>query len=137
MPVSFAFNVVSKVFKRKLTLYRAETNEENIGDKFVEELTDAVREIQNAVKWPKKMKFHAEDKEKFKNATSCWICEEEFKDEDKKVRDHCHFTGKFRGAAHESCNLRCRKPKFTPVFFHNLKGYDAHFIVKALGEDSR
>ena len=134
VPVSFAFNVVSKVFKRKLTLYRAETNEENIGDKFVEELTDAVREIQNAVKWPKKMKFYAEDKEKFKNATACWICEEDFKDEDKKVRDHCHFTGKFRGAAHESCNLQCRKPKFTPVFFHNLKGYDAHFIVKALGK---
>ena len=71
--------------------------------------------------------------EKFEQATVCWICEKPFEVGDKRVRDHCHFTGKFRGAAHEKCNLLCKAPKFTPVFFHNLKGYDAHFIVKALG----
>ena len=52
----------------------------------------------------------------------------------KKVRDHCHFTGKFRGAAHNICNLQFKKPKFTPVIFHNLSGYDAHLFVKNLGK---
>ena len=50
------------------------------------------------------------------------------------MRDHCHFTGKFRGAAHNICNLQFKKPKFTPVFFHNLSGYDAHLFVKNLGK---
>ena len=51
----------------------------------------------------------------------------------KKVRDHCHFTGRYRGAAHNSCNLRYRKPNFMPVVFHNLSGYDSHLFVKNLG----
>ena len=50
-----------------------------------------------------------------------------------KVRDHCHFTGRYRGAAHNSCNLKYRKPNFTPVAFHNLSGYDAHLSIKNLG----
>ena len=68
--------------------------------------------------------------------TKCWICNGEFSDKDddyKKVRDHCHFTGKFRGAAHNKCNLKYKKPKFTPVVFHNLSGYDSHLFIKNLG----
>ena len=49
-----------------------------------------------------------------------------------KVRDHCHFAGKYRGAAHNSCNLLCRKPMILPVIFHNLQGYDSHLIIKQL-----
>ena len=50
-----------------------------------------------------------------------------------KVRDHCHFTGKFLGAAHNNCNLNRNYYKFKiPVFFHNGKGYDAHFIIQEL-----
>ena len=50
-----------------------------------------------------------------------------------KVRDHCHYTGKYRGAANNSCNLKYRKPKFIPVVFHNLSGYDSHLFIKKLG----
>ena len=67
----------------------------------------------------------------------CWICGGKFtKDDDKdnyKVRDHCHYTGWFSGAAHNLCNIRYMKPNFTPIFFHNLSGYDAHLFVKNLG----
>ena len=56
------------------------------------------------------------------------------KETEKKVRDHCHFTAKYRGAAHKICNLQFKKPKFTPVIFHNLSGYDAHLFVKNLGK---
>ena len=50
------------------------------------------------------------------------------------MRDHCHFTGKYRGAAHNKCNLECRKPLILPVVFHNLQGYDAHLFIKKLGK---
>ena len=71
----------------------------------------------------------------FENANKCWICHGEFTAEDnyKKVRDHCHFTGKYRGAAHNKCNLQYKKPKFIPVVFHNLSGYDSHLFIKNLG----
>ena len=51
-----------------------------------------------------------------------------------KVRDHCHFTGKYRGAARNSCNLQCRKPLILPVIFHNLQGYDSHLFIKQLAK---
>ena len=53
-----------------------------------------------------------------------------------KVRDHCHFTGKYRDAAHNQCNLKCRKPLILPVVFHNLQGYDSHLFIKQLAKVS-
>ena len=53
-----------------------------------------------------------------------------------KVRDHCHFTGKYRGAAHNSCNLQFRNPLILPVIFHNLQGYDSHLFIKQLAKVS-
>ena len=49
-----------------------------------------------------------------------------------KVRDHCHSTGKYRGAAHSICNLRYKTPKEIPVVFHNSSTYDYHFIIEEL-----
>ena len=80
------------------------------------------------------MIFTEEDQHKFEKAKFCWICRGEFRESQKKVRDHCHFTGKFRGAAHNKCNLQFKKPKFTPVIFHNISGYDSHLFVKNLGK---
>ena len=50
-----------------------------------------------------------------------------------RVRDHCHYTGRYRGPAHNSCNLKYRKPKSISVFFHNLSGYDSHLFIKKIG----
>ena len=52
-----------------------------------------------------------------------------------KVRDRCHYTGKYKGAAHDICNLRYKVPKEIPVVFHNLSPYDYHFIIKELAEE--
>ena len=69
----------------------------------------------------------------------CHICEQDFNVDEKtgiifKVRDHCHFTGEFRGAAHNECNLKCKKPLVLPVIFHNLQGYDSHLFIKQLAK---
>ena len=68
---------------------------------------------------------------KHNNATHCHICEGELGDD--KVVDHCHLTGRYRGAAHSKCNLEFKVPKFFPVIFHNLSGYDSHLFIKKLG----
>ena len=71
------------------------------------------------------------DKLVYDNSTLCHICNEELSKD--RVQDHCHQTGKFRGAAHEACNLKYKIPKFFPVVFHNLSGYDSHLFTKKLG----
>ena len=84
----------------------------------------------------KKMIFGKKEEKQFEKETRCWICKEEFDDKDKnkeKVKDHCHYTGRYRGAAHNLCNLNHRKPNSMPVVFHNLSGYDSHLIIKNLG----
>ena len=71
----------------------------------------------------------------------CYICEKEFCTDDddnkqyQKVRDHCHYTEKFRGAAHSICNIRYKTPKEIPVVFHNGSIYDYYFIIKQLAKE--
>ena len=75
-----------------------------------------------------------EEEEKFQLANSCWICSKLFDVGDEKVRDHCHRTGKYRGAAHFSCNANSKLSKKVPVIFHNLRGYESHLIIKEVGK---
>ena len=81
------------------------------------------------------MIYGKEERGAYKSATRCYICQREFGESDKlaKVRDHCHLTGRYRGAAHSECNLAIRTPKFVPVVFHNLEGYDSHLFIRNLG----
>ena len=80
-----------------------------------------------------------------KKQNVCYICKKEFNTDknDKntfklchKVRDHCHYTGKYREAARNICNLRYKIPKEIPVVFHNGPTYDYHFIIKELAKES-
>ena len=66
-----------------------------------------------------------EEKKLFQKSNNCWICKKFIYNDKEKVRDHCHVTGKFRGAAHESCNLDFKVTKKVPVIFHNLRSYDS------------
>ena len=69
----------------------------------------------------------------YKRATKCHICFKPFGDKG-KVRDHCHYSGLYRGAAHFSCNLQYKIPSYIPVVFHNLAGYDAHLFIRELAK---
>ena len=118
--------------------YTAESPDDNIPWLFIESLESDIKEIYNKFKIPKKMVMTPEDEIDYEKATHCHICEGKLKKtddkKDKKVRDHCHLTGKFRGAAHNKCNLKFKIPKFYPVIFHNLSGYDSHLFIKNLGK---
>ena len=132
-PSSFCYYIKcfdDEVYKPKLVSYTGE----DAAQKFVEMLEEDIKIITNIPE--KKIIFGKKEKERFDKETKCWICNEEF-DDDIKVRDHCHFTGRYRGAAHNSCNLKYRKPNFTPVVFHNLSGYDSHLFIKNLGFSER
>ena len=77
-----------------------------------------------------------------KNQETCLFCGDSLMKQNYKdcVKDHCHITGKYRGAAHNSCNLKLRiKPKTDqiPVVFHNLRGYDAHHLMQAMSQLQR
>ena len=67
---------------------------------------------------------------------TCHICEKPFDDLSRKVAEHDHLTGQFRGAANNDCNLNYQNPRFIPIFFHNLAGYDAHLFTKQFGVDN-
>ena len=68
------------------------------------------------------------DKLVYENSTLCHIYNKELGNN--RVRDHCHLSGKSRGAAHEVCNLKYKVPKFFPVVFHHLSGNDSNLFIK-------
>ena len=70
---------------------------------------------------------------KYKRSTKCHICYKPFTLKDPKVRDHCHYTGLYRGPAHSLCNLRYKIPSYIPVVFYNLSEYDDHLFIRELG----
>ena len=75
-----------------------------------------------------------EEKNLFQKSNNCWVCKKFINNDKEKVRDHCYVTGKFRGAAHESCNINFQLTKKVPVIFHNLRAYDSHLLFHELDQ---
>ena len=119
--------------RKQLKSYiKTKPEDPDVIDVFIKWLEDDVKYIANIK--PKKMIFTKEEEKQFNMASDCWICGEELGND--RVRDHCHYTGCYRGAAHNTCNLKYRKPESVPVFFHNLTGYDSHLFIKKLGSSN-
>ena len=66
--------------------------------------------------------------------TKCWVCVNDYVDNDVKERDLCHFTGKYRGSAHRDCNINVKLNCNIPVLFHNQNKYHSHLIMQVLGK---
>ena len=112
-------------------LYRGE----DCMDVFVQKMIEVKDRILDKMQENKDIIMRAEDWRDFKTATKCFICGQAFKEGDKKCRDHCHFTGKYRGCAHDDCNLQFSMRYYKiPVFLHNLKNYDSHLIIERAHE---
>ena len=136
IPISFCINVKcfdDSIYKPRLVTFTAKSEDDDIGQTFVDKLEEITKLIyQQFLKFPKKMVYTKGDEKKHSAATTCHICEQKFNQGEYKVRDHCHITGKYRGAAHEVCNLNYKVPNFIPVYLHNLSGYDCHLFIKKL-----
>ena len=122
-------NCSSDESKNKISYYKGD----DCMKKFCKDLREYSTKIINYVK-KKMISLTTGEKVHYNKQKVCYICKKEFHDNDnnkkqQKVRDHCHYTGKYRGAAHNICNLRYKVPKEIPVVFHNGCTYDYHFIV--------
>ena len=121
-------------YTKPIQIYRGEKSVY----KFMENILEEVKYCKRVMKkyFNKPLRMTEENEQEFKKATTCHICDKKYTEKDTRVRDHCHITGKFRGSAHQECNLKLRiNPKEIkiPVIFHNLKGYDSHFIMQEIG----
>ena len=148
---SFGYKVVchaDQSYSKPVQIYRGE----DAIEKFIEEMFEEVRSCQSVMRehFNKPLIMTEENERDFKNSITCYICGRRYKMDEKyaeeingekpknsPVRDHSHITGKYRGSAHNFCSLKLRlNPEYIkiPVIFHNLKGYDSHFIMQKIGK---
>ena len=122
-------------YSKYSSIYRGE----NAVYKFMEKMLEEVEYCKAVIKkhFNKPLVMTEVDEQHFKTMDGCHICGEKYTNKDVCVRDHCHITGKFRGSAHQECNLKLRiKPENLkiPIIFHNHRGYDSHFTMQRIGE---
>ncbi|XP_075158156.1 uncharacterized protein LOC142231433 [Haematobia irritans] len=129
-PCAFSFYIKCSV-DSSLDRFKIYTGED-AGEKFVKYLDLECRDIYERYLSLKKpmCPLSPIEESSFHAAQLCHICDKNL-DTD-RVRDHCHITGKYRGAAHNECNLNYKIPKFIPIFFHNFSSYDCHLFIKDL-----
>ena len=134
IPCSYACKVVciDNRFSKLIVVYR----DKNAAFEFI-------RAILKESKYCKKIRkkhfnenliMSEEEEQLFQKSNSCWICKKLIDNNDEKVRDHCHITGTFRGAAHWSFNGNFQLTEKAPVIFHNLRGYESHLIFSELNK---
>ena len=107
-------------------------------ERFCKDLKEHVTKIINYIK-KEMIPLTDEENKSYKKQKVCHICKKGFCTDDDnkkyhKVRDHCHYTGKYIGAADSIRNLRYKTPKEIPIVFHDGPTYDYHFIIKELAK---
>ena len=121
--------------KNKLDCYRGK----DCVERFCKDLKEHATKIINYEK-KEMIPSTSEERKLHHKQKVCYMCKKEFSSDDgsasnkkyHKVRDHCHFTGKYRGAAHDICNLTYKTQNEILIAFHNGAAYDYHFIIKEL-----
>ena len=130
IPSGFCYHIKcfeDTLYSQQVTFVK-EVNDNDVAQIFIGTLEKNINEIYKKFKFPKSMIMTMNDKFVYDNFTICHIWNEELGKD--KVRDHCHLSVKFRGAAHEVCHLKYTVSKFFPVVFHKLSGYDSHIFIK-------
>ena len=135
VPCSFAYKVVciDDRFSKPIFVFRGK----NAVYIFIKAILEEYKYCKKVMKKHLKKNWIISEEEEhlFQQSNSCcWICEKLIDNDDEKVRDHCHITGKFRGAAYWTCNINLQLTKKVPVIFHNLRGYDSYLIFDELNK---
>ena len=128
VPCSYAYKIVciDDKFSKPIVIYRGE----NAAYEFIKAILKEYKYCKKLMKkdFNKNLIMSEELEFLFKQSNSCYICKKSIDNDNEKVRNHCHVTGKFRGATHWSCNINFQLTKKIPVIFHNLRVYDSHLI---------
>src|SRR6266568_1806690 len=135
IPCSYGYKVVC-VLDDKLSDQYKTYRGENCIEKFFESLfEEGDRIAARFVRYRniEDMIITKRQQKEYESEMDCYICKQSFTDDNYKVRDHCHVTGLYRGAACNKCNLKLKLRKRIPVLFHNLRGYDSHLLMQKLG----
>ena len=132
VPCSYAYKVVciDDKYSKSIVVYRGV----NAAYEFIKSILKKHKYCKKIMKdqFNKNLIMTEKEEYLFQQSNNCWICKKLIDNEDEKVRDHCHVTGKFRGVAHWDCNINFQLTKKVPVIFHNLKSYDSHLIFSEL-----
>ena len=132
VPCSYAYKVVciDERFSKAIVVYRVK----DAAYEFIKAILKEYKHCKKIMKehFNKNLVMTEEEEYLFQQSNNCWICKKLIDNDDEKVRDHCHITKKFRGAAHWDCNINFQLTKKIPVIFHNLEGYDSHLIFNEL-----
>ena len=132
IPCSFVYKIVciDDRFSKPIIIYTGE----NAAYAFIKAILEEYKYCKKILKkrFNENVIMTDEEEDLFQKANNCWICKKLIDNVEEKVRDHCQVTGKFRGAAHKSCNLNFKLTKKVSVLFHNLRGYDSHLIFNEL-----
>ena len=125
VPCSFGYKVVcvDDRFTKPIVVYTGE----NAAYEFIKAILKEYKYCKKVMNkhFNKNLIMSEEEEHLFQQSNSCWICKKLIDNDEEKVRDHCHVTGKFRGAAHWTCNINLQLTKKVPVISHNLRGYDS------------
>ena len=129
---SYGYQVVctDDRFTKPPELYRGP----NVIDHFLESLHKEELYIQQILDKTEPLRLTREETLSFHASTECYVCNRPLTNRTGKVRDHCHLSGRYRGAACSRCNLQLKSPNFIPVVFHNLKNYDMHLLIAGVGK---
>ena len=134
VPCSFACKVVciDDKFTKPIVAFRGK----NAAHEFVKVILNKYEYCKKVMKkhFNKNLIMSEKEEEQFQSSNISWICEKLIDFDDEKVRDHCHVTGKLRGAAHWSCKINLQLTEKVPVIFQNLRGYDSHLIFRELNK---
>ena len=134
VPSSFSY-LVKCSFDESLDRFRCYRGASS-GKKFVKNIIQDVKDLYEDNIFNKYVDMHLtdEEEESFQAAVDCHICKKPITSPGDKVRDHCHYTGAYRGSAHNGCNRKYRLTHEVPILFHNFSKYDAHLFIKELCE---
>ena len=132
VPFSFSYKVVciDDKFSKPIVVYRSE----NAAYKFIKAILEEHKYCKKIMKeyFNKNSIMTEKEENLFQQSNNCWICKKFIDNDDENVTDHCHVTGKFRGAAHWDWNINFQLTKNIPLIYHNLKGYDSHLFFSKL-----
>ena len=134
VPCSYALKVVyiDDRFSKSIVVFRGKNSAYEFIKTILEEHTYCKKIMKKH--FNKNLIMTEEEAHLFQESNNCWICKKLIDNNDEKVRDHCHVTGKSRGAAHWDCSINFQSTKKVSVIFRNLKGYDSHLIFSELNK---